>query len=96
MPARWGLGKASVASAGSHVVACWLLALFGEAAGLGWLYLSGVVLLIPALYLMHRTVRPEHRGRARVAPFPAADVLSIVLLLFAAADVIVLGGRMRV
>jgi len=96
VPARWGARKAGVMSAGSHVVAFWLLAIFGEVAGLGWLYLSGVVLLVPVLYLLHRMAGPEDWSRGKGASFVAADVLSMVLLLFAAADVIVLGGRMPI
>ena len=95
VPARWGARKAVVMSSGSHLVAFWLLAIFGEVAGLGWLYLSGVILLVPVVYVMHRLGAPESEGQRKVAWFAAAAVLGVVLLLFAAADVIVLGSRMR-
>jgi len=96
VPARWGARKAGVMAAGSHVVAFWLLAIFGEVAGLGWLYLSGVILLVPVVYVMHRMAAPESAAQRKVAWFSAADVLGVVLLLFGAADVIVLGSRMRI
>jgi 4-hydroxybenzoate polyprenyltransferase len=95
VPARWGARKAAVMSSGSHLVAFWLLAIFGEVAGLGWLYLSGVILLVPVVYVLHRLGAPESEGQRKVAWFAAAAVLGVVLLLFAAADVIVLGSRMR-
>jgi 4-hydroxybenzoate polyprenyltransferase len=95
VPARWGARKAAVMSSGSHLVAFWLLAIFGEVAGLGWLYLSGVILLVPVVYVMHRMGAPETAGQRKIAWLPAAAVLGVVLLLFAAADVIVVGSRMR-
>ncbi len=96
VPARWGARKAAVISSGSHLVAFWLLAIFGEVAGLGWLYLSGVILLVPVVYMMHRMAAPETAGQRKIAWFVAATVLGLVLLLFAAADVIVLGSKMRI
>ena len=125
VPARWGARKAALMSSGSHLVAFWLLAIFGEVAGLGWLYLSGVILLVPVVYVMHRLGAPEtksvyqnrlpsairttyvspeagaggsdsgSKGQRKIAWLPAAAVLGVVLLLFAAADVIVVGSRMR-
>ena len=93
VPARWGARKAAVMSAGSHLVSFWLLAIFGEVAGLGWLYLSGVILLVPVVYVLHRMAAAEAAGQRKIAWLAAAAVLGIVLLLFAAVDVIVLGSR---
>lgn len=96
LPARWGARKALVGSAGSHLATVWLLALFGQVADLGWLYFLGVVLLVPMLYVAHRLVRPDDLSRAEIASFFANVVFSVVLFLFAAADVILISSRMRI
>ncbi len=96
LPARWGARRALGASAASHLVTVWLLVFFGRAADLGWLYFLGVVVLVPVLYLEHKIVRPEDFSRAEAASFVANGVFSVVLFLFAAADVILISSRLRI
>jgi 4-hydroxybenzoate polyprenyltransferase len=90
LPARWGARRALVIAALNHAFTVWFLVLFGHYAHLGWLYLLGVVLLIPVLWYEHHVVRPDDLSRAELASFVANGLFSIVLFLFAAADVIVL------
>ncbi len=92
LPARWGARRALVISTVNHVFTVWLLALFGWAAHLGWLYLLGVVLLIPVLWWEHHVVQPDDLRRAEAASFVANGIFSLLLFLFAAADVILFGG----
>ena len=87
LPARWGAKSALIVSAGSHVVACWLLAIFGQLCDLGWIFLLGVIAVIPGLYLAHRLLRPEEVSCARVAGYPTAIILGFILLAFAVVDV---------
>jgi 4-hydroxybenzoate polyprenyltransferase len=87
LAARWGARNALVVSAGSHVVSCWSLAILGQLCDLGWIFLLGVVAVIPGLYFAHRLVRPEDVCRARMAGYPAAIALACVLLGFVVADV---------
>jgi 4-hydroxybenzoate polyprenyltransferase len=96
LPARWGVRRALVISTVNHVLTVWLLWLFGEAAHLGALYFAGVVALIPVLWYEHHVVRPEDLSRAEIASFFANGVFSIVLFLFAAADVILVSGKLRI
>lgn len=96
LPSRWGARKALLFAAGNHVITVWLLALFGQAAGLGWLYLLGVVLLVPVLFVAHRMVRPEDLSRVETASFFANGIYGVALFLFAAADVILITGRIRI
>jgi len=91
VPARWGTRDALVISSLNHVFTVWLLALFGWAADLNWLYLLGVVVLVPVLWWQHRVVRPDDLSRAEAASFVASGLFSIVLFLFAAGDVILMG-----
>lgn len=92
LPARWGARRALVISTVNHVFTVWLLALFGWAAHLGWLYLLGVVSLIPVLGWEHHVVQPDDLSRAETASFLANGIFSVVLFLFAAADVILIRG----
>jgi len=87
LPARWGAKRALIVSSGSHVAACWSLAIFAQLCDLGWIFLLGVIAIVPGLHVAHRLVRPEDLSRARAAGYPAAIVLGGVLLAFAAADV---------
>jgi len=88
LPARWGARSALVMSTANHMVTVWLLAAFGQIAHLGWLYFLGVVVLVPVLWYEHHVVRPDDLSRAELASFVANGLFSIVLFLFAAADVI--------
>lgn len=91
IPARWGAQHALLISSVNHLFTVWLLALFGWFADLNWLYLLGIVLLVPVLWWEHRVVRPDDLSRAEAASFVANGVFSVVLFLFAAADVILIG-----
>jgi len=94
LPARWDARRALVVSTANHVVAFWLLALFGQLSRLGALYLAGVVLLIPVAWYEHHAVRPDDLSRAEIASFFANGLFSVALSLFAAADVILLSSRL--
>ncbi len=94
VPARWGASRALMISSVNHMFTVWLLVLFGYYAPLGWLYLLGVVLLIPVLWYEHHVVRPDDLSKAEVASFVANGVFSIVLFLFAAADVVLSRGAL--
>ncbi len=96
LPARWGAQRALLVAAASHLLAVWLLVIFGEIAGLGWLYLLGVVLLVPALFWEHRALRPEDLRCAGSASLLANGIISLVLFVFAAADVVLISSRMPI
>ncbi len=96
LPARWGARKALVFAAANHLITVWLLALFGQAAGLSWLYLLGVVILVPTLFWQHRMARPDNLPRMLGASFVANALFSVLLFVFAAADVILISSKMRI
>jgi 4-hydroxybenzoate polyprenyltransferase len=91
LPARWGARQALVISSLNHLLTVWLLVLFGSLTGMGWLYFAGVVLLVPVLWYEHHVVQPDDLSRAELASFIANGLFSIVLFLFAAADVTSIG-----
>jgi 4-hydroxybenzoate polyprenyltransferase len=96
LPARWGARRALLVAAFNHVATVWLLVLFGHLTDLGWLYLLGVVLLVPVLFWEHRMIRPDDLSRVETASFFANGVFSVIFFLFAAADVILISGRIRI
>jgi 4-hydroxybenzoate polyprenyltransferase len=67
---------------------------FGTAAGLGWLWWTGVVLTAGVLVYEHAIVRAEDLSRVNRAFFTANGVIGIGLFGFALADLLVHGlGR---
>ena len=67
---------------------------FGAAAGLGWLWWTGLALTAAVLTYEHRIVRADDLSRVNRAFFTANGVIGVGLFGFALADLIVhgLGG----
>ncbi len=55
-----------------------------------------MILLIPVIWYEHHVVRPNDLSRAEIASFFANGVFSVVLFLFAAADVVYISSRMPI
>ena len=87
VPSRWGVRNALRIAALSHLltVAC----LFGlwNAAGLGYLFLAGIVAVAALLAYEHWLVRPDDLTRVNLAFFHVNAVISVGLLVVGAADV---------
>jgi 4-hydroxybenzoate polyprenyltransferase len=64
---------------------------FGAAAGLGWLWWTGVALTAVVLAYEHTIVRADDLSRVNRAFFTANGVIGIGLFAFALADLIVHG-----
>jgi 4-hydroxybenzoate polyprenyltransferase len=93
-PARFGIPAALRASSIVHVATVAAFAWFGAAAGLGWLWWTGVVLTAGVLVYEHAIVRAEDLSRVNRAFFTANGVIGIGLFGFALADLLVHGlGR---
>jgi 4-hydroxybenzoate polyprenyltransferase len=90
-PARFGIGPALATSSIVHAVTLAAFAWFGAAAGLGWLWWTGVVLTAAVLTYEHTIVRAEDLSRVNRAFFTANGVIGIGLFGFALADLIVHG-----
>jgi 4-hydroxybenzoate polyprenyltransferase len=91
--ARWGTRRALFVASVNHVASLWLLAVFGWAGPVGWLFLVGVIVVSCALYVFHRMIQPERPAGAASKAAATGLVLSLVLLAFTAVDVLVMGGR---
>ncbi len=90
-PARFGIRTALVTSSFVHVVTFAAFAWFGAAAGLGWLWWTGVALTATVLVYEHSIVRTDDLSRVNRAFFTANGVIGIGLFGFALADLIVHG-----
>lgn len=90
--ARWGARKSLLLALLNHVIALWLLAVFGWIGPVGWLFLVGVIVISFGVYLLHRTLRPERFPGAASSAALMSLVLSLILLAFTAAAVLVIGG----
>src|SRR3954454_2188636 len=90
-PARFGIPAALRASSVVHVVTVAAFGWFGAAAGLGWLWWTGVALTALVLCYEHAIVRAHDLTRVNRAFFTANGVIGIGLFGFALADLIVHG-----
>jgi 4-hydroxybenzoate polyprenyltransferase len=93
-PARFGIPAALRASSLVHVVTAAGFAWFGAAAGLGWLWWTGVAMTAGVLVYEHSIVRADDLSRVNRAFFTANGAIGIGLFGFALADLLVHGlGR---
>jgi 4-hydroxybenzoate polyprenyltransferase len=90
-PARFGIPAALRGSTLVHVVTVAAFAWFGAAAGLGWLWWTGLALTAGVLVYEHAIVRADDLSRVNRAFFTANGVIGIGLFGFALADLIVHG-----
>jgi 4-hydroxybenzoate polyprenyltransferase len=92
-PARFGIPAALRTSAAVHVVTVVAFAWFGAAAGLGWLWWTGLTLTAAVLVYEHAIVRADDLSRVNRAFFTANGIIGIGLFGFALADLVVHGLR---
>lgn len=88
LPARFGTRRALVVSALFHLAMVVLLFAAWRAAGGGWLFALGIVLVAGALAYQHAIVRPGDLSRVNAAFFTANGFVSIALAVFGIADVL--------
>lgn len=91
VPARFGIPAALRASSVVHVVTLASFAWFGAAAGLGWLWWTGLGLTAGVLVYEHTIVKADDLSRVNRAFFTANGVIGIGLFGFALADLVVHG-----
>jgi 4-hydroxybenzoate polyprenyltransferase len=90
-PARFGIAAALATSSVVHVVTVAAFAWFGAAAGLGWLWWTGIALMSLVLVYEHAIVRADDLSRVNRSFFTANGVIGIGLFGFALADLVVHG-----
>lgn len=87
LPARIGVRRALQVAFISHLLTAVTLGALWWVAGLGPIFLTGVVLVTLLLLYEHWLVRPDDLSRVNVAFFRVNAVISLGLLLVGAADV---------
>jgi 4-hydroxybenzoate polyprenyltransferase len=90
-PARFGIPASLRASSVVHVVTVAAFAWFGAAAGLGWVWWTGLTLTGAVFVYEHAIVRPDDLSRVNRAFFTANGIIGIGLFGFALADLVVHG-----
>ncbi len=87
-PQKYGLTKALKLSAMFHVAAAITLICLVSFPSLGLVYLLGAVIASALLLYEHTLVKPQDLSKANSAFFTVNGVVSIVLMCFAVADVL--------
>ena len=89
IPARCGINRALKLAALSHFLAAVCLFAFWQAAGLGTVFLVGIVGVTLLLAYEHSLVRPNDLSRVGVAFFNVNAIIGVGLLLLGVADLLV-------
>jgi 4-hydroxybenzoate polyprenyltransferase len=91
IPARFGVRVALVISAVLHAASVAALLAAGRAAGLGWIYLAGMAVVIVMLTWEHAILRPSDLSRLDVAFFNLNGYVSVIYFAATLADVLTKG-----
>ena len=89
IPARFGVRVALVISAVLHAASVAALLVAGRAAGLGWIYLAGMAVVIVMLTWEHAILRPSDLSRLDLAFFNLNGYVSVIYFAATLADVLV-------
>jgi len=90
IPKRFGVAGALRLAAGFHAGMVGFLILAGYIASLSWLYAAGVGFAAAMLVYEHSIVRPDDLSRVNAAFFNVNGIISVALMAFAIADVLLL------
>lgn len=93
IPARWGIPVALRVALVSHLITIASLFALWYFAGLGLIFLAGVVVVAGLLIYEHSLVTPADLTNVNIAFFNVNAVVSLGLLIVGLADVCLLGGR---
>jgi 4-hydroxybenzoate polyprenyltransferase len=86
IPSRWGIPRALKLAALSHLLTAISLFAFWHVAGLGTIFLVGIVGVTLLLAYEHWLVRPDDLSRVGIAFFNVNAVIGVGLLLLSVAD----------
>lgn len=89
IPARFGLQNALWIARAFHIMMWLMLLLLFFMTDLGAVYLAGVIASGGLLILEHYLVDPHHHAKMNTASYHINQVISVILLLTAAADIFI-------
>lgn len=90
IPAQFGIKHALLISTFFHCMVMLLLIYLYFLMDMGWLYLMGVAIAGGLLYMEHKMVSPSNLKTMKIASYSINQILSILLLIFTAADIFIL------
>lgn len=88
IPARLGPARAILVARILHTLAIIAFVAFGIAGGFGWIYYLGTVAAAALVVWQHSIISPDDISRIDAAFFTANGILSIVLFVCGAADIL--------
>lgn len=91
IPVRFGVPAALLISALLHAASVAALLAAGQAAGLGWIYLLGMAVVIAMLVWEHAILRPSDLSRLDVAFFNLNGYVSVIYFVATLTDVLTKG-----
>lgn len=91
IPARLGIKKALDISTFVHIASFVFFLSIGAAAGLGLIYYVSAFIIGILLVIEHRLVNPDDLSKVNIAFFHINSVISVVLLVGVAGDVVLKG-----
>lgn len=91
VPRVFGFEDALLISRTLHGIMVALLLALYFIQGLGWLYLTGILLSIMLLAVEHNIIKPSSRKRMNLASYNLNQVISMTILFFTLADQFLLG-----
>jgi 4-hydroxybenzoate polyprenyltransferase len=86
LPASVGEWNAVRIARALHAVTIVALVVVGAAAGVGWIYVAGVVTAAALLLYEHTLVRPDDLSRLDAAFFTMNGIISVLFFVFVAAE----------
>lgn len=87
VPRRWGISRALWVSRMLHICMTLFLGALAVSFGLGWLSVFGIAAIVLLLLYEHSLVKPHDLSRVNAAFFTVNGYVSVVFLLFWAADI---------
>ena len=87
VPRTWGIGGALRVSRVLHVLMTACLGALAWSFGLGWLSVFGIAAIVTLLLYEHSLVKPNDLSRVNAAFFTVNGYVSVIFLLFWAADI---------
>ena len=87
IPARFGVRSALRIALLSHLITIAMLLLLWKMAGLGFIFLIGIIAITGLLLYEHSLVRPDELNRVNVAFFNVNAIISFGILILGCLDV---------
>lgn len=86
IPVKFGIKNALLISTFFHVIALLLLLYLYFYMKMGWLYLTGLIIIGYLLYKEHSIVKPDNLKHVTIASYDINQIVSVLFFIFTTAD----------